>query len=324
MNYYEHHLGDYMRDTAHLSLMEDGAYRRLLDAYYTREKPLPPDLRDCCKLARAVTKPERDAVAYVLREFFEQREDGYHQGRADAEILRFRSKSEKARASINARWERIRNVSESASDRSTNVSPQGYERTTDDIHRAPVPSPQTPDTSNQIPTVVAHATPRPRAPGPDDDPPDPPPSPPPPPAEPTRAAAATLAMRAAGLADANPAHPTLLALLQAGVTDTDLAGAAAVAVGKGKGFAYALAVADGWRRDAVSAGAAVAGAPRPMHGASPPVRLSAYERELAAKRRQWEQMNGRTHPDNLPQQPPPMAEVIDITPAVPLLAKGAP
>jgi hypothetical protein len=54
------------------------------------------------------------------------------------------------------------------------------------------------------------------------------------------------------------------------------------------------------------------------------VRLSAYERELAAKRRQWEQMTGRIHPDNLPQQPPAMAEVIDITPAVtPLLARGA-
>jgi uncharacterized protein YdaU (DUF1376 family) len=322
MNYYEHHLGDYMRDTAHLSLLEDGAYRRLLDAYYTREKPLPPDLRDCCKLARASTKPERDAVAYVLREFFERRDDGHYQKRADEEIAKFRAKSEKARASINARWERTRNVSGATGERNTNVSPTGYERSTDDKHRAPVPTHQSPVPSNQSSHTTTSALAA-RAPERVADPPDPPPSPPPAP-EPTSAAAATLAMRAAGLADANPAHPTLLALLQAGVTDTELAGAAAVAVGKGKGFAYALAVADGWRRDAVSAGAAVAGAPRPMPGASPPVRLSAYERELAAKRRQWEQMTGRTHPDNLPQQPPPMAEVIDITPAVPLLAKGAP
>jgi len=27
MNYYEHHLGDYVRDTAHLSMLEDGACR---------------------------------------------------------------------------------------------------------------------------------------------------------------------------------------------------------------------------------------------------------------------------------------------------------
>jgi len=79
VNYYEHHLGDYMRDTAHLSMIEDGAYRRLLDAYYAREKPLPLDDRECCKLARAATKADRSAVKYVLREFFDLREDGYHQ-----------------------------------------------------------------------------------------------------------------------------------------------------------------------------------------------------------------------------------------------------
>ncbi len=89
MNYYEHHLGDYMRDTAHLSMMEDAAYRRLLDAYYVREKALPTDLRECCKLARAVSKAERDAVAYVLREFFNLQDDGYHQKRADEEIAKF-------------------------------------------------------------------------------------------------------------------------------------------------------------------------------------------------------------------------------------------
>lgn len=89
MNYYEHHLGDYAKDAGHLSLVEEGAYRRLLDAYYTRERALPVDLRECCKLARAQTKPERDAVAYVLGEFFRLEADGHHQGRADEEIERY-------------------------------------------------------------------------------------------------------------------------------------------------------------------------------------------------------------------------------------------
>ena len=92
MNYYEHHLGDYVRDTAHLSMLEDAAYRRLLDAYYIREAPLPTDVRDCCKLARAQSKPEREAVAYVLREFFELRDDGHHQDRCDREIARYLEK----------------------------------------------------------------------------------------------------------------------------------------------------------------------------------------------------------------------------------------
>jgi uncharacterized protein YdaU (DUF1376 family) len=104
VNYYEHHLGDYMRDTAHLSLIEDGAYRRLLDAYYIRERPLPADVRECCKLARASTKPERAAVGYVLGQFFKAEADGHHQVRADDEIAKFQDKQGKARSSANKRW----------------------------------------------------------------------------------------------------------------------------------------------------------------------------------------------------------------------------
>lgn len=89
MNYYEHHLGDYMRDAGHLSMLEDGAYRRLIDTYYGREKPLPLDVRECCKLARANSKQERDAVAYVLREFFVKTDEGYRQKRCDEEIERY-------------------------------------------------------------------------------------------------------------------------------------------------------------------------------------------------------------------------------------------
>lgn len=111
MNYYEHHLGDYLRDTAHLSLVEDGAYRRLLDLYYIRERPLPADPKECFKLARALSKQERDAVQYVLRSFFELRDDGYHQARADVEIARFSEKKRKAAASANARWDAVRTQS---------------------------------------------------------------------------------------------------------------------------------------------------------------------------------------------------------------------
>lgn len=162
MNYYEHHLGDYMRDTAHLSLLEDGAYRRLLDAYYVRERPLPVDLRDCCKLARAVSKAERDAVAYVLREFFVLTDDGHRQQRADAEIERFRTKSDKARASVKARWDRTRVEGGTNNERNTNVSADGYERNTDGIHRAPVPRHQTPIEA----TSIEVASPRPPSEGP--------------------------------------------------------------------------------------------------------------------------------------------------------------
>jgi Protein of unknown function (DUF1376) len=40
MYYYQHHIGDYRKDTSHLSLIEHGIYRQLLDLYYITEKPL--------------------------------------------------------------------------------------------------------------------------------------------------------------------------------------------------------------------------------------------------------------------------------------------
>ena len=236
MNYYEHHLGDYVRDTAHLSLIEDGAYRRLLDAYYIREKPLPTDVRECCKLARATSKVERDAVAYVLREFFVLADDGYHQRRADEEIERFRVKSEKARASVNARWSRTKGQGGSKSERNTNVSPTAYERITEAIHRAPVPSNQTPDTSNQIQaaatTVEAPAG-----------------------ARASPAVEVCKALKAAGFPDVNPMHPTLLALVEAGVTAAEFLASAPQATGKRDPFAYLLATVQGRRVDAAAVAA---------------------------------------------------------------------
>jgi uncharacterized protein YdaU (DUF1376 family) len=86
VNYYEHHLGDYLRDAGHLTFIEDAAYRRLIDAYYIQEKPLPPDVRECQKLARCQTAKERKAVAYVLAKFFVQNDDGFHQKRCDEVI----------------------------------------------------------------------------------------------------------------------------------------------------------------------------------------------------------------------------------------------
>jgi uncharacterized protein YdaU (DUF1376 family) len=89
MNYYEHHIGDYIKATAHLSMLEDAAYRRLIDAYYTKEAPLPADRKACHRLTRATSKPERDAVDTILDEFFTLADDGWHQSRCDEEIAKY-------------------------------------------------------------------------------------------------------------------------------------------------------------------------------------------------------------------------------------------
>ena len=91
MNYYQHHLGDYLRDTAHLSMLEDGAYRRLIDAYYIRERPLPGELREVYRLVRASSKQDKEAVDTVLREFFQHTPDGWLHGRCERELERCRA-----------------------------------------------------------------------------------------------------------------------------------------------------------------------------------------------------------------------------------------
>jgi uncharacterized protein YdaU (DUF1376 family) len=104
MNYYPHHIGDYAQDTRHLSMLEHGAYRLLLDLYYSRESALPADVAACCRLVCARTEDERATVETVLREFFTLCADGWRQGRCDAEIERAASKRTKASESASKRW----------------------------------------------------------------------------------------------------------------------------------------------------------------------------------------------------------------------------
>jgi uncharacterized protein YdaU (DUF1376 family) len=86
MQWYAHYPGDYGRDTAHLSMTEDGAYRRLLDHYYSTGGPMPSDRERLYRLCRAFRSDEREAVDTVLKQFFVLSEDGFHNGRADKEL----------------------------------------------------------------------------------------------------------------------------------------------------------------------------------------------------------------------------------------------
>lgn len=114
VNYYPRHIGDYVSATAHLSMLEDGAYNRLLDWYYQDEKPLPSDKRLIYRRVRAAGKPEREAVDSVLDEFFVLAEDGYRHLRCDAEIEKNNDRATKARKSAEMRWQSERNANASA------------------------------------------------------------------------------------------------------------------------------------------------------------------------------------------------------------------
>ena len=86
MHYAKIHFGDYARDTAHLSMIEHGAYLGMMRLYYTTEKPLTHDRQQLYRLLMARTKDEQAAVDAVLADFFTETEEGWQQKRIEQEI----------------------------------------------------------------------------------------------------------------------------------------------------------------------------------------------------------------------------------------------
>lgn len=91
-------MADYESDTQHLSLMEHGAYRLLLDYYYKHKKPLPANASVLHRVCRAFADEERDSIQSVLDQFFTLKADGWHQKRADEELKRAAEISKKRAA----------------------------------------------------------------------------------------------------------------------------------------------------------------------------------------------------------------------------------
>ena len=117
MHYYQFHIGDYAAHTRHLSLIEDIAYRRLLDFYYLHEEPIRQR-----EIARQIgMRDHEQEVLSVLEEFFVGTEHGYINPRADREIAHFHAKVEQASRAGRASAERRLNGR--STDRSTDVQP---------------------------------------------------------------------------------------------------------------------------------------------------------------------------------------------------------
>lgn len=94
MHYYQFNIGDYASHTRHLTLMEDLAYRKLLDEYYLHERPLNSGI---ASVARLIGMRENEAeVKVILEEFFRLTDDGWINTRADKEIQAYKSKISQA------------------------------------------------------------------------------------------------------------------------------------------------------------------------------------------------------------------------------------
>lgn len=247
MNYYPFHIGDYIAHTAHLDPLEDCAYRRLLDAYYLNEGPLPSDIAICARQIRM--KANLAEVEQVLKEFFELTEQGWKHSRCEAEIAHMNDRSAKARASaeasVNARRAKANKGAQATRGENPNERKTNAERTLNERSaNAELPNTQYPKPNTQNPNT-------PQPPLGDS------------PGEtkasdlalesplPTLQGATCMAMKAVGVPDVNPSHSKLLALLEAGVPLEGFVSAARDCVMRGKGsFRYVLSVVESQEREA--------------------------------------------------------------------------
>lgn len=88
MHYYKFHIGDYRRDTGHLSMLEHGIYRTLIDWHYLDEAPIPLETQSVMRRLRLGSGDEQ-SLANVLADFFEKTDEGYIQKRVLLDVQEY-------------------------------------------------------------------------------------------------------------------------------------------------------------------------------------------------------------------------------------------
>jgi uncharacterized protein YdaU (DUF1376 family) len=177
MNYYRRYVGDYLADTASLSLAEHGAYNLLLDYAYATEKPIPADRDEILRLVRAFSDVERKAVAKILDRYWVLEPDGYHNPRVDKELGKavVLIEKQKANGSLGGRPKKTQDETQTITQPETQTETQAESQletqtitqnnqppTTN--HHTPTTTPQPPASSLQPPAGRSRASARKRAP----------------------------------------------------------------------------------------------------------------------------------------------------------------
>lgn len=99
VNYFELYPGDYLRDTARLTLVEHGAYFRLMLAYYGEGKPFADDANELYAAAGAASAADKAAVRKVADKYFPVGPDGLrHNNRCDQVIAQARARMDESPA----------------------------------------------------------------------------------------------------------------------------------------------------------------------------------------------------------------------------------
>ena len=89
MKHYPHHISDFNNATRHLTRLERGLYRELIDLYYETEKPLPSEVVEVSR--RIVANELLTDVERMLIEFFTQTPQGWYHVRCEEEISKYQA-----------------------------------------------------------------------------------------------------------------------------------------------------------------------------------------------------------------------------------------
>lgn len=129
MHYYQHHIGDFIKDTSFLTNEEIGIYLKLIWIYYDSEKPLPNNLFELSM--KTNTRDNLPVLEGLLGMFFtlDEQQLNWHHCRCDKEIehykqqLNIASKAGKASAAKRAMNRNATPVERPLNDGSTGVQP---------------------------------------------------------------------------------------------------------------------------------------------------------------------------------------------------------
>jgi uncharacterized protein YdaU (DUF1376 family) len=129
MHYYQHHIGDFIKDTSFLTNDEIGIYLKLIWLYYDTEKPLPNNLFELSM--KTGTRDNQVVLEGLLEMFFVLHEDDqcWHHSRCDKEIEHYKqqlttaSKAGKASALKRALNKNLTVVEQALNRGSTEVQP---------------------------------------------------------------------------------------------------------------------------------------------------------------------------------------------------------
>jgi uncharacterized protein YdaU (DUF1376 family) len=162
MHYYKFNIADWNLGTAHLSLVEEAIYFRLINFYYDSEQPLPLETHTVFRRLRMAS--ESVIAQQIIDEFFTKTDKGYIHERCDVLLKEYR-KTAKNNRSNGAKGGRPRKdaACEETQPKPSGFPPETQQEPKHNPNQEPLTTNQEPETSLKDLVPQQAATPKKRA-----------------------------------------------------------------------------------------------------------------------------------------------------------------